>query len=51
VTALIFFLLAIAMMLAIGGSRGIAAGLFGISLVMAVVWFNHHVSDPLTLAF
>ena len=46
-TALIFFLLAIAMIMAVGGLRGPAIGLFAVSFVLAVLWFNHHLTDAL----
>ena len=50
-TALIVFLLAIAMIMAVGGLRGPAIGLFAVSFVLAVLWFNHHLTDALKLAF
>jgi hypothetical protein len=48
---LIFLLLAIALMTALGGRRGLAGGLFGLSLVLSVVWLVHHMTQPLTLSF
>jgi hypothetical protein len=51
VTALIFLLVAIAMMAALGGRRGVAGGLFGLSFLLSVVWLVHHMTDPLPLAF
>ena len=39
-TALIFLLMAIAMMTASAGYRGTAIGLFGVSFIAAVVWFD-----------
>ena len=50
-TALIFFILAIAMMFAAGGNRGIAIGVFGVGFVMAILWFNYHLYDRLDVAF
>lgn len=50
-TALIFLLVAIAMMAALGGRRGIAAGLFGVSFILSVAWLVHHMTDPLPLSF
>ena len=50
-TALIFLLVAIAMMTALGGWRGIAGGLFGLSLILSVVWLVHHMTDALPLSF
>ena len=49
-TALIFLVMAIAMMVAVSGHRGVAIGLFCVSLVTAVLWFNHHATDSLKLA-
>jgi hypothetical protein len=51
VTALIFLLVAIAMMVALGGRRGIAAGLFGVSFILSVAWLVLHMTNPLTLSF
>jgi hypothetical protein len=51
VTALIFLLVAIAMIAVVGGRRGIAGGLFGISLVLSIAWLVHHMTDPLKLSF
>ena len=50
-TALIFLLVAIGMLSALGGRRGIASGMFGLSLVLSVMWLVHHVTDPLPLSF
>jgi len=51
VTALIFLLVAIAMMTALGGRRAVAGGLFGVSFILSVVWLIRHMTDPLTLSF
>ena len=50
-TAGIFLVMAIAMMVAVSGHRGVAIGLFGVGLVAAVLWFDHHMTDSLKLAF
>jgi hypothetical protein len=50
-TALIFLLVAIAMMAAVGGQRGVAVGFFGVGLVLSTVWLVHHMTDPLKLSF
>lgn len=50
-TALIFLLVAIAMMAALGGRRGVAGGLFGVSFVVSVAWLVHHMTDPMPLSF
>jgi hypothetical protein len=51
VTALIFLLVAIAMLSALGGRRAIAGGVFGLSLILSVVWLAHHMTDALPLSF
>ena len=51
VTALIFLLVAIAMMAALGGRRAVAGGLFGASFILSVAWLVHHMTDPLPLSF
>jgi hypothetical protein len=50
-TTLIFLLLGIAMLAALTGYRGPSIGLFGLGLILSVVWLNHHMTDPLALAF
>ncbi len=49
-TGLIFLAAAIAMMTALAGYRGVAIGLFGVSFVGAVLWFDRHVTEPLSLS-
>jgi hypothetical protein len=51
VTALVFLLVAIAMIAAVGGRRAIAGGLFGLSFVLSVVWLVLHMTAPLNLSF
>jgi hypothetical protein len=51
VTALIFLLVAIAMLAALGGRRAIAGGLFGVCFILSVAWLVHHMTDPLPLSF
>ncbi|WP_421996337.1 DUF5993 family protein [Reyranella sp.] len=50
-TAAIFLVTAIAMMAAVAGLRGIAVGLFMVSLVTAGFWLDHHMVDRLLLSF
>ncbi len=50
-TALIFLLVALAMMAALGGQRGMAGGLFGIGFILSVAWLVHHMTDALPLSF
>ena len=49
-SSLIFLLVGLAMMLALGGRRGLAGGLFGLSLVLSVAWLAHHMAVPLRLS-
>jgi uncharacterized membrane protein len=51
VTALIFLVVAIGMLSALGGQRGVAGGLFGLSFILSVVWLVHHMTDALPLSF
>jgi hypothetical protein len=51
VTALIFLLVAIAMMAALGGHRRVAGGVFGVSFLLSAAWLVHHMTDPLKLSF
>jgi len=50
-SAAIFLVSAIAMMLAAGGRRNTAIGLFVVCLVASVLWLDFHMTDPLALAF
>ena len=50
-TSLIFLLVGLAMVIALRGRRGVAGGLFGVALVLAVAWLVHHMTDPLKLSF
>ena len=50
-TALLFLVIGIAMMAATVGRRDIAIGLFGIGVIVSVLWLQHHMTDPLVLAF
>ena len=49
-TALIFLLMSVAMIVAVRGGRGIAIGLFGVSFVLAALWLNYHIFDVLNLS-
>jgi hypothetical protein len=49
-TALIFLLMGVAMIVAVRGAPGIAIGLFGVSLVLAAIWLNHHIDSVLNLS-
>jgi hypothetical protein len=50
-TTLIFLVLTLAMVLAWRGSRRGGMMAFALAAVFAVLWFNHHVTDPLQLGF
>ena len=45
VTALIFLLVAIAMLTALGGRRMLAGSVFGLGLILSVVWLVHHMTE------
>jgi hypothetical protein len=49
-TALIFLLMGVAMIVAVRGARGIAIGLFGVSFVLAAFWLHHHIDSVLNLS-
>jgi hypothetical protein len=49
-TALIFLVIGIAMMIAVAGRRDIAVSLFAIGLIASVLWLGHHMTDPITLS-
>jgi hypothetical protein len=48
---LIFFMLTAAMALAWRGYKSAGVAAFAFAAVLAVVWFNHHITDPLQLSF
>ncbi len=50
-TAAIFLVCAIAMMLAVAGRRNVAITLFALCLVASALWLDHHMTDPLALSF
>ena len=50
-TPLIFLVLTLAMVLAWRGNRPGGMMAFALAAILAVLWFNHHVTDPLPLDF
>jgi len=50
-TSLIFLLVAGAMWLAWSGNRCAGGIVFAVAALLSVVWLNHHMTDPLHLAF
>ena len=50
-TSLIFLLMACAMWLAWAGNRRAGGLVFAVAGLLSVVWLNHHMTDPLQLAF
>ena len=50
-TSLLFLLISTAMGLAWTGHRRIGVLVFAVGAVLSVVWFNHHLTDPLPLDF
>jgi hypothetical protein len=51
VTALIFLLVALAMLAALRGRRGVAGGVFALGFLLSVAWLVHHMTVPLSLSF
>jgi multisubunit Na+/H+ antiporter MnhB subunit len=49
--SLIFIVLTAAMVLVWRGHRSPGMAAFALAAVLAVVWFNHHITDPLQLGF
>ena len=49
-TALIFFVLGVAMLVGLAGRRDIATALFALGFVGSVVWLAHHMTDPLAIS-
>jgi hypothetical protein len=50
VTALIFLVVGVAMIVAVAGHRALALGLFGVSFVTAALWLRHHMDSVLNLS-
>jgi hypothetical protein len=50
-TAAIFLVLFLAMLAAWRGHRRAGMALFGAAFALALVWFVHHMTDPVALAF
>lgn len=50
-SSLLFLLIGIAMIVGWSGRWRLAAGIFVIVFVLSLAWLNHHVTDPLALAF
>jgi hypothetical protein len=50
-TSLIFLLIACAMGLAWTGNRRAGGMVFALAALLSVIWLNHHMTDPLPLAF
>jgi hypothetical protein len=50
-TSLIFLVLALAMHAAWRGRRGGGLALFALASVLALAWFDHHLTDALALDF
>lgn len=49
-TAAIFLVAAIGMIIAVAGRRDIAIALVSVSLIASVLWLNHHMTDPLSVS-
>lgn len=49
-TAAIFLVAAIAMIIAVAGRRDIAVALLSVSFIASVLWLYRHMTDPLVLS-
>jgi hypothetical protein len=49
--SLIFIVLTAAMVLVWRRHRSAGMAAFALAAVLAAVWFNHHITDPLQLSF
>ncbi len=50
-TAAIFLVTAFAVMAAASGRRDVGVALFGIAFLASLFWLDHHMTEPLKLAF
>ena len=50
-TSLLFLLLATAMGLAWSGHRRVGVAVYAVAALLALAWFNHHLTEPLRLDF
>lgn len=50
-TSLLFLLMATAMGFAWHGYRRVGILVFALAALLSVIWFNHHLTDPLKLDF
>ncbi len=50
-TSLLFLLMATAMGFAWQGYRRVGVAVFAVAALLSMVWFNHHLTDPLQLDF
>jgi hypothetical protein len=50
-TSLIFLLIACAMWMAWRGNRRAGGIVFAVAALLSVAWLDHHITDPLQLAF
>ncbi len=49
-TAAIFLVSGLSLWSAAAGRRDIAVTLFGIAFLVSIMWFDHHMTDPLKLS-
>ena len=49
-TAAIFLVAAVAMIIAVAGRRDIAVALLSVGFIASVLWLYHHMTDPLALS-
>jgi Family of unknown function (DUF5993) len=48
-TSLLFLLFLITMLLALGNREKLCFTVYGITIIVCVLWFSHHVSEPLAI--
>jgi len=48
-TSLLFLLFRVTMILAMSDKEKMSFVVYGIAIVVSVVWFSHHISEPLAI--
>jgi hypothetical protein len=48
-TSLLFLLFLVTMILAMSDKEKMSFVVYGIAIVVSVVWFSHHISEPLAI--
>lgn len=50
-SALLFLLIGVALIIGWAGRWRLAVGVFAVAFVLSLIWLNHHITDPLALGF